>query len=66
MALRAKVLIVGGGGVGTVAALNLEAGGLAHVSIVLRSNYQQVSSYGYNVESEDHGSIANWKPSRGT
>ncbi|KAF7196939.1 hypothetical protein HII31_01857 [Pseudocercospora fuligena] len=59
---KVNVLLVGGGGVGTIAALNLEAGGLAKVTMVLRSNYQHVKEHGYSIESEDHGSISGWKP----
>ncbi|KXS95089.1 hypothetical protein AC578_9575 [Pseudocercospora eumusae] len=61
---KVNVLVVGGGGVGTIAALNLEAGGLAEVSMVLRSNYQHVKIHGYSIESEDHGSIAGWRPTQ--
>jgi ketopantoate reductase len=65
MANTAKktVLIIGGGAVGAVAALNLEFGGLAEVTLVLRSNYKAVNENGYNFESCDHGSVKAWKPS---
>ncbi|EME86935.1 uncharacterized protein MYCFIDRAFT_77273 [Pseudocercospora fijiensis CIRAD86] len=59
---KVNVLLIGGGGVGTVAAVNLEAGGLAEVSMVLRSNYQHVKTHGYSIESPDHGSISGWRP----
>ncbi|KXT09209.1 hypothetical protein AC579_3498 [Pseudocercospora musae] len=61
---KVNVLVVGGGGVGTIAAFNLEAGGLAEVSMVLRSNYQHVKIHGYSIESEDHGSISGWRPTQ--
>jgi NADPH-dependent 2,4-dienoyl-CoA reductase/sulfur reductase-like enzyme len=67
MAVAAKktVLVIGGGAVGAVAALNIDIGGLAEVTIVLRSNYEVVKNSGYNFESCDHGSVEAWKPSVG-
>ncbi|KAJ5979321.1 hypothetical protein N7501_002663 [Penicillium viridicatum] len=41
MSGKAQVLLVGCGGVGTIAALNLETGGHAAVTAVLRSNYSR-------------------------
>lgn len=61
---KASVLLVGGGSVGAIAALNLESSKQAAVTIVCRSNYQAVREGGYTIESCDHGSIRNWKPSR--
>jgi ketopantoate reductase len=68
MAATAKksVLVIGGGAVGAIAALNLDVGGLAEVTIVLRSNYSVVNESGYNFESCDHGTVKAWKPSVGT
>jgi ketopantoate reductase len=60
------ILIIGGGAVGAIAALNLEVGGLAEVTLVLRSNYNVVNESGYNFESCDHGTVKAWKPSVGT
>ncbi|KAI8938848.1 hypothetical protein NX059_004710 [Plenodomus lindquistii] len=60
---KKTVLIVGGGAVGTIAAVNLEVGGLATVTIVLRSNYNVVNEKGYTIESCDHGHLSGWKPS---
>ncbi|GKZ81220.1 hypothetical protein AnigIFM56816_005732 [Aspergillus niger] len=51
------------GGVGTIAALNLEIGGLAQVTSVLRSNYAAVSLLGFTIKSCEHGEIQNWRPS---
>ena len=62
---KKTVLIVGGGAVGTIAAVNLEVGGLAAVTIVLRSNYSVVDEKGYTIESCDHGSLTSWRPSVG-
>lgn len=60
---KKNVLIIGGGAVGAIAALNLEAGGLATVTLVLRSNYNAVNAYGFDIQSTDHGRIQGWKPS---
>jgi ketopantoate reductase len=62
---KKSVLIVGGGAVGAIAAVNLEVGGLATVTIVLRSNYNVVKDNGYTIESCDHGKLNGWKPSVG-
>ena len=63
---KKTVLIVGGGAVGAIAAVNLEAGGLATVTVVLRSNYSVVKEKGYTIDSCDHGSLNGWRPSVGT
>lgn len=62
---KANILLFGGGAVGAIAALNIEAGGLGEVTAVLRSNYAVVRDEGYAIESVDHGSLKGWKPSRG-
>ncbi|OJJ03462.1 hypothetical protein ASPVEDRAFT_42920 [Aspergillus versicolor CBS 583.65] len=61
--MTANILLVGSGGVGTIAALNLEAGGLASVTAVLRSNYSKVTTDGFHIKSIDHGEITHWRPS---
>ncbi|KIW87223.1 uncharacterized protein Z519_12126 [Cladophialophora bantiana CBS 173.52] len=63
MAAKARVLLVGSGGIGTMTALNLEQGGLAAVAAVLRSNYAVVKERGFTIDSCDHGKFAGWKPS---
>ncbi|KAF2659518.1 hypothetical protein K491DRAFT_590899 [Lophiostoma macrostomum CBS 122681] len=60
---KKSVLLIGGGGVGAIAALNLELGGLATVTVVLRSNFNAVNDKGYQIDSCDHGVVKNWKPS---
>ncbi|KAJ5114777.1 2-dehydropantoate 2-reductase [Penicillium alfredii] len=62
MSGKSRVLLVGCGGVGTVAALNLERGGRAEVSGVLRSNYNLVKETGYTIHSCDHGELKGWRP----
>ncbi|PSR92364.1 ketopantoate reductase PanE/ApbA C terminal-domain-containing protein [Coniella lustricola] len=60
---KARVLIVGSGGVGTMAAYTLEKGGLAQVTSVLRSNYAVVKEKGFQISSIDHGEVTGWRPS---
>lgn len=63
-ASRARVLIVGTGGVGTMAAYALEIGGKAHVTAVMRSNFDAVQQNGISIDSIEHGKgIKNWRPS---
>lgn len=64
MAQKVKVLLVGAGGIGTMTALNLEQGGLASVTAVLRSNYAVVKEKGFTIDSCDHGKIDSWRPSQ--
>ncbi|KAK1730489.1 hypothetical protein CaCOL14_001035 [Colletotrichum acutatum] len=59
---KARVLLVGCGGIGTIAALNLEAGGQAQVSAVLRSNFDVVKRNGFTIESCEHGDKEGWRP----
>ncbi|TKA79550.1 hypothetical protein B0A55_02739 [Friedmanniomyces simplex] len=61
---KASVLLVGGGSVGAIAALNLEIGHQATVTIVCRSNFAAVIQEGYTIRSCDHGTINNWKPTK--
>jgi ketopantoate reductase len=61
---KIKVLIVGGGGVGTMAAYALESAGEAEVTMVLRSNFSAVKQNGFAIDSIQHGhDIAGWRPS---
>jgi len=62
---KKTVLVIGAGSVGAIAALNLEVGGLASVTVALRSNYNAVKEQGYTIESCDHGSLKGFKPSAG-
>lgn len=57
MTEKDEILLVGSGGVGTIAALNLEKGGLARVTAVLRSNYDKIINDGFHIKSCDHGEI---------
>ena len=62
---KCNVLILGGGAVGAIAAVNLEIGGLAEVTAVLRSNFKAVKENGYIIESVDHGKLTGWRPTKG-
>ncbi|TVY54494.1 Uncharacterized protein LCER1_G003484 [Lachnellula cervina] len=59
-----NVLLLGGGAVGAIAALNIEAGGLGSVTAVLRSNFKVVEEEGYTIESVDHGNVKGWRPTK--
>ncbi|ODV86924.1 hypothetical protein CANARDRAFT_6491 [[Candida] arabinofermentans NRRL YB-2248] len=59
---KAKVLLVGMGGVGSVAAYSLEYGGKAEVTAVLRSDYQTLIDDGFEFESVDHGKVNCFRP----
>ncbi|KAL1639389.1 hypothetical protein SLS58_007970 [Diplodia intermedia] len=60
---RIRVLVVGTGGVGTMASVALEKSGRATVTAVLRSNYDQVKAHGFEIDSCDHGKLSGWRPS---
>jgi ketopantoate reductase len=60
---KARVLLVGSGGVGTMGAYAMERGGKANVTAVLRSNFTAVQESGYTITSVDHGEVKNWTPS---
>jgi ketopantoate reductase len=62
---KSSALLVGCGGVGSIAAINLESGGEVEVTAVLRSNYEAVQRDGYHIKSCDHGVMKNWRPSKG-
>lgn len=61
---KKNILLVGSGGVGTIAAFTLESSGLAQVTSVVRSDYDKVVNSGYYIDSVDHGIVENWRPSR--
>ena len=65
MTSKSNILLVGGGAVGAIAAMNIESGGLGAVTAVLRSNYQVVAESGYKIDSCDHGNLTGWRPTKG-
>ncbi|KAL1988400.1 hypothetical protein VTN96DRAFT_10083 [Rasamsonia emersonii] len=60
---KARVLVIGCGGVGTMCAYNLEVGGKANVTAVLRSNFAAVEKNGFSIKSIEHGEVEGWRPS---
>ncbi|KAL4935563.1 hypothetical protein BDV06DRAFT_234212 [Aspergillus oleicola] len=61
---KARVLIVGTGGVGTMSAYALEQGGKAEVTAVMRSNFDAVQKNGISIDSCQWGNdIKGWRPS---
>ncbi|KAJ5627928.1 hypothetical protein N7490_010156 [Penicillium lividum] len=64
MTQKSRILLVGCGGVGTIAALNLQSGNKAEVSCVLRSNFEIVNKQGFTIESCEHGNLTGWRPSQ--
>ena len=63
---KANILLIRGGAVGTIVALNIERGGLGKVNMILRSNFKTIAEKVYTIESVDHGKIEGWKPTQGT
>jgi 2-dehydropantoate 2-reductase len=62
---KIRVLVVGGGGVGTMAAYALDCDGQAEVTMVLRSNFNAVKQNGFTIDSIQHGhDITGWRPSQ--
>lgn len=60
---KSRILVVGMGGVGTMAAYALEIGGRAEVTAVLRSNFNIVKEKGFEIDSIEHGhDIKAWRP----
>lgn len=60
-----NIVLIGSGGVGTVAALALSKCGRAKVTTVLRSTYKIVKEKGWDIDSVDYGEVRDWKPHRG-
>lgn len=60
---KSRVLLVGSGGVGTMASYALETGGQVEVTSVLRSNYDAVKKDGFRIDSLEHGNgITGFRP----
>ncbi|CEP22295.1 unnamed protein product [Cyberlindnera jadinii] len=57
-----KVLVVGLGGVGVIAAYTLQLNADCEVSAVIKSDYEHVKSNGYELDSCDYGKIDSWRP----
>ena len=62
---KARVLLIGSGGVGTMASYALEISGQAEVTSVLRSNYDAVQKNGFSIDSVEHGNgIKEFRPTQ--
>lgn len=57
-----KVLVIGSGGVGSIAALSLCLNKRSDVTLVVRSDYDKVISDGYTIKSRTYGEINGWRP----
>lgn len=57
-----KVLSIGLGGVGTVAAYTLNLNEDVEVTAVIRSDYDVVVSTGYSIDSVDYGTVTGYRP----
>lgn len=59
---KAKVLLIGMGGVGSIASYTLKRNGLAEVTVVARSSYDILTTKGFRLESCDYGVVEGYKP----
>ena len=48
--MKSNIVLIGSGGVGTIAAYGLELGGKASVTAVVRSDYNVVVNKGYKID----------------
>jgi hypothetical protein len=62
---RINIVLIGSGGLGTIAALVLSKSGRARVTTVLRSKYDIIRSEGWLINSVDHGVVKGWRSERG-
>lgn len=58
---KENILLVGSGGVGTMAAYALEYSGKASVTSVLRSDYARVVDKGFTIDSCDYGHVEGFR-----
>jgi ketopantoate reductase len=62
---KARILLIGAGGVGTMACYALESGGGAEVTAVLRSNFSVVKEKGFDIDSVEHGKgVKGYRPTQ--
>lgn len=61
-AAKSKVLLVGMGGVGSIASYTLQLNGKSDVTVVARSSYDILTTTGFKLESCDYGTVDSFKP----
>ncbi|KAL4924848.1 ketopantoate reductase family protein [Aspergillus undulatus] len=59
---KARVLIVGTGGIGAMSVYALDQGGKTEATAVLRSNYDVVAKSGFEIDSIQYGRISGYRP----
>lgn len=59
---KPRVLVVGSGGVGTIVALGIHSNGLSDVSLIVRSQHEEISTKGFQIQSKWLGDFDGWKP----
>ncbi|CUM66580.1 uncharacterized protein PRCAT00004249001 [Priceomyces carsonii] len=59
---KANVLLVGLGGVGVIAGYTLERNKRTNLTVVVRSNTNEVKKKGFRIESVDYGIIESYQP----
>lgn len=57
-----RVLVIGSGGVGSIAAYALSLNKKSDVTLVVRSDYDKVVADGYHIISATYGELKNWRP----
>lgn len=57
-----KIVLVGSGGVGSIAAYALDLNDSVELTTVIRSDYDTVMEKGFRIESVDYGNIDLWRP----
>lgn len=62
MQVQPRVLIVGCGAVGTMAAFTLQKSGIPQITAVIRSKFDVVEAQGFHIVSIDHGTVDGWRP----
>ncbi|KAH3661314.1 hypothetical protein OGAPHI_006721 [Ogataea philodendri] len=62
MTTKPKVLLVGMGGVGTIVAYGIQYTGKADVTAVVRSDYDTLTTQGFDLESVDYGNVKGFRP----